>query len=207
MNSHHLCGLNILCYELVWTSSLWPKYSMLRACLELKERVEINKEVCEQSLIDNPTIIGGLNEDLTAKVVEIDESKFFHRKYHRGQWREGHWVFGGIERGSGKCFLVEVADRAAETLLTEIRRFLLEFRIEAFTDIILVFEICLFGFPRFILPGTIIMSDAWRAYNGSSRDVVDYNRPTSIHFQQSHIGENKLKEIITSQLRQVFPRK
>lgn len=24
-------------------SSLWPKYSMLRACLELKERVEINK--------------------------------------------------------------------------------------------------------------------------------------------------------------------
>ncbi|KAK9752594.1 hypothetical protein QE152_g4165 [Popillia japonica] len=44
-------------------------------------------------------------------------------------------------------------------------RFLLEFRIEPFTDIILVFEICLFGFPRFILPGTIIMSDAWRAYN------------------------------------------
>ncbi|KAK9754939.1 hypothetical protein QE152_g903 [Popillia japonica] len=60
--------------------------------------------------------------DLTAKVVEIDESKFFHRKYHRGQWRESHWVFGGIERGSGKCFLVELADRAAETLLTEIRR-------------------------------------------------------------------------------------
>ncbi|KAK9722577.1 ISXO2-like transposase domain [Popillia japonica] len=85
-------------------------------------------------------IIGGLNEDLTTKVVEIDESKFFHRKYHRGQWREGHWVFGGIERGSGKCFLVEVGDRAAETLLAEIR--------------------------RFILPGTIIMTDAWRAYNG-----------------------------------------
>ncbi|CAH1104427.1 unnamed protein product [Psylliodes chrysocephalus] len=42
-------------------------------------------------------IFGGLNKDGTAKIVEIDESKYFHRKYHRGQWREGHWVFGGIE--------------------------------------------------------------------------------------------------------------
>lgn len=23
-------------------------------------------------------------------VVEIDESKYFHRKYHRGLWTEGH---------------------------------------------------------------------------------------------------------------------
>ena len=54
-----------------------------------------------------------MNEDGTSVVVEIDETKFFHRKYHRGQWRPGHWVFGGIERGSGKCFLVEVPDRRA----------------------------------------------------------------------------------------------
>ncbi|KAK9719879.1 hypothetical protein QE152_g22353 [Popillia japonica] len=62
-----------------------------------------------------------------------------------------------------KCYYLRFV---GEMLLSEIRRFLLEFRIEAFTDIILVFEICLFGFPTFILPGTIIMSDAWRAYNG-----------------------------------------
>ena len=30
---------------------------------------------------------------------------------------EGHWVFGGMERGSGDSFLVEVAKRDAATLL------------------------------------------------------------------------------------------
>ena len=48
--------------------------------------------------------IGGMDLNGEAITVEIDESKFFHRKYHRGQWRQGHWVFGGIERESGKCF-------------------------------------------------------------------------------------------------------
>jgi hypothetical protein len=69
------------------------------------------RDICEQYLIENPEVIGGLHENGFSKVVEIDERKSFHRKYHRGQWREGHWVFGGIERGSGKCFLVEVPDR------------------------------------------------------------------------------------------------
>ena len=79
-----------------------------------------------------------MNEDGTSVVVEIDETKFFHRKYHRGQWRPGHWVFGGIERGSGKCFLVEVPDRRAVTLKEAI--------------------------VQYILPGTHIISDGWAAY-------------------------------------------
>ena len=55
----------------------------------------------------------GTADNGKARVVETDESKYFHRKYHRQQWREGHWVFGGIERRMGKCFLVEVPDRTA----------------------------------------------------------------------------------------------
>ena len=74
------------------------------------------RDVCEVDLETNSSVIGGINADGTPTVVEIDESKFFHRKYHRGQWRPGHWVFGGIERESRNCFLIEVPDRAVETL-------------------------------------------------------------------------------------------
>jgi hypothetical protein len=37
------------------------------------------KEVCEQYLIGNPTVIGGLDENCQSKTVEIDEYQFFHR--------------------------------------------------------------------------------------------------------------------------------
>jgi hypothetical protein len=77
------------------------------------------REICEQHLMDHPMQIGGLDQNDMSVVVEIDASKFFHRKYkyNRGQWREGHWVFGGVERNSEKCFLVEVPDRTEVTLL------------------------------------------------------------------------------------------
>jgi hypothetical protein len=41
------------------------------------------REVCEQHFIDHPTVIGDLDENCQSKTVEIDESKSFHRKYHR----------------------------------------------------------------------------------------------------------------------------
>ena len=37
----------------------------------------------------------------------------------------GHWVFVGIERGSGKCFLVEVPDRRVVTLKDAIVQYIL----------------------------------------------------------------------------------
>ena len=39
------------------------------------------------------------------KVVEIDESKFGKRKFHKGRRVDGVWVFGGIERETQKMFL------------------------------------------------------------------------------------------------------
>lgn len=72
--------------------------------------------------------------------VQIDETLVTRRKYDRGRVIRSHqWLFGGIEVGSGRAFLKLVRRRDAQTLE----------RI-----------IC-----RYILPGTTIMSDAWRAYS------------------------------------------
>src|SRR3954465_8321067 len=98
---------------------------------------------CQKYINRHSAEIGGMDEGGEAIVVEIDESKYFHRKYHRGQWRDGHWVFGGIERGTGNCFLVEVPDRSAATLEPLIE--------------------------RYILPGTHVISDGWAAYANIDR--------------------------------------
>lgn len=72
-------------------------------------------------------------------VVEIDEAKFGKRKYNRGRIIDGQWLFAGIERVSGKAFMEAVPNRNSETLLKIIK--------------------------NRISPGTIIMSDCWKAYN------------------------------------------
>ena len=63
--------------------------------------------------------IGGPGE-----IVEIDESKFGKRKYHKGHHVDGQWVFGGIERGSGRSFLVPVEKRDCATLLPIIQKYI-----------------------------------------------------------------------------------
>ena len=50
------------------------------------------RQTCEVTLLEKEEKIGG-----PAKTVQIDESKFGKRKYHRGHKVEGQWVFGGIE--------------------------------------------------------------------------------------------------------------
>jgi len=69
--------------------------------------------------------IGGMDDNGEPIAVEIDETKYFHRKYHGGQWREEHWVFGETEHTMGKCFLVEVADRSARTPQDKITEYIL----------------------------------------------------------------------------------
>ena len=124
-----------------------------------------NREVCAQYFIDHPCKIGGPNIE-----VEIDESKFGRRKYNRGRYSEGHWVFGGIKRVTGESFLVEVEKRDAATLIPIIE--------------------------EYIQPGSIIYSDQWKAYSslGSasssySHGVVNHSRhfvdpSTGVHTQQ-----------------------
>jgi hypothetical protein len=64
------------------------------------------REVCATILEVDSSPIGG-----PGKIVEIDESKFGKRKYHRGRRVDGIEVFGDRERGTRKCFLISVEDR------------------------------------------------------------------------------------------------
>lgn len=86
------------------------------------------------------------------KIVEIDEAKFGKRKYNRGRIVDGVWLFGGFERDSNNIFVKMVPNRNSKTLLEVIK--------------------------RLIKPGSIIMSDCWKAYNCLQDEGI-----YSIHYQ------------------------
>ena len=121
----------------------------------MSNRVAVNwynffRDVCSQYFLDHPITIGG-----PGKIVEIDESKFGKTKYHRGRHVDGHWVFGGIERGSRDAFMMVVPDRSKNALMPIIM--------------------------QYIRPGTTIISDEWRAYfdigtSGYTHLTVNYSK-------------------------------
>lgn len=115
------------------------------------------REVVFDALITtNSCRLGGYG-----RTVEIDESKFGKRKFHRGHQVDGQWVFGGIERETGRVFLEVVPGRSAEILVPIIK--------------------------KWIEPGTTIISDCWKAYDclqsqGFQHLKVKYNPSFRIKF-------------------------
>ena len=110
----HLKFEEILALTYWWSQEVPVKMAMHEtghASQTVVDWFNFHRDVCAQYFIDNPVQIGGVG-----KVVEIDESKFGRREYRH---QEGHWVFGGVERDSGDCFMVEVEDRSAATLLQQ----------------------------------------------------------------------------------------
>ncbi|KAG0929029.1 hypothetical protein G6F29_010856 [Rhizopus arrhizus] len=96
-------------------------------------------QVLQEDLQQNDCKIGGYDADGNPIVVEIDESKFGKRKYHRGHRVEGVWVVGGVEKTpERKCFLVVVNNRNTETMDTIIQ--------------------------NYVADGSIVHTDCWRAY-------------------------------------------
>uniref|UniRef100_A0A6P7FWW9 Uncharacterized protein LOC114334993 n=1 Tax=Diabrotica virgifera virgifera TaxID=50390 RepID=A0A6P7FWW9_DIAVI len=77
-------------------------------------------------------------------IIEMDEAKFGKRKYNVGRIIDGVWVWGAIDRTSKKLFLVPVEKRDRDTLLGVIK--------------------------EWILNGTTIYSDCWRAYDCLSHE-------------------------------------
>ena len=95
--------------------------------------------------------IGGIN-----KIVEIDETLMYRRKYNRGRLLNDVWIFGGICREDGRGFAVVVENRKEETLWDQIL--------------------------QHIEKGTTIISDSWSAYSCiKKRGGNDYQHLTVNH--------------------------
>ncbi|CAF1685796.1 unnamed protein product [Adineta ricciae] len=112
------------------------------------------RDVCAEYFLRNPVQIGG-----PGHIVEIDESCFGKRKYQRGcVLRAQQWDFGGVDLQTKECFMVEVDQRDALTLIPIIQ--------------------------QFIRPGSIIHSDQWRAYNSLQNDpaYVHFTVNHSVNF-------------------------
>jgi transposase-like protein len=116
------------------------------------------REVCLCILQQDNEKIGG-----PGKIVEIDESKFGKRKYHRGKRVEGVWIFGGIERETKRCFFEVVSDRSAATLIPIIQ--------------------------KYVEPDTTIHSDCWKAYSSLEKEgYIHLTVNHSIEFRNKDTG-------------------
>ena len=122
-----------------WFSYKCAQYELRMSDPAINDWSSFCREVCVSWVMKRSKKIGG--EGCT---IEIDESKFGRRKYNVGRVIEGQWVFGGICRESRAFFMVPVADRTSDTLLSII--------------------------SEYIEPGSTIISDCWKAYDCLSKE-------------------------------------
>ena len=116
------------------------------------------REVCINDVLHCSEPIGGNGVE-----VEIDESKFGKRKYHKGCRVEGQWVFGGCEKyNKSKIFMIPVSKRDCKTLIPIIQ--------------------------KWILPRSIIHSDCWKAYNQLQK--LGYKHVTVNHSKEFYNESN-----------------
>ena len=110
------------------------------------------RDIMSRTLLEAPIKLGGPNT-----IVEIDESKWGNkRKYNRGRMNmTNDWIFGLIQRDTGKVCLFIVRNRSAGELIPHTQ--------------------------NIVLPGTTIISDQWAAYN--SLNTLGYMHLTVNHRQ------------------------
>ena len=83
------CGI-ILVATVYWWADIDVKKTVIMRQVGVQSEAIVNwfnyiRDICAVWCVDHPMQIAGNNS-----VVEIDESNFMHRKFHRGRWHEGH---------------------------------------------------------------------------------------------------------------------
>ncbi|KAI4293291.1 hypothetical protein PAPHI01_2680, partial [Pancytospora philotis] len=97
-------------------------------------------------------------------VVEVDESKFGKRKYHRGHRVDGTWVLGAVEKtGKRRIIMLPVANRTREILLGIL--------------------------SRFVHPVSRMRSDRWKGYIGAAELFAAHETVNhSLHVKDPETG-------------------
>jgi IS1 family transposase/transposase-like protein len=131
--------LVFMCYMWAYEFPMW----IISRELDISQQTLVDwfnflRDVSVTWLDNNPIEIGGQDDDGNPIIVEIDETACGKREFHKGRKYNTRWVFGGVERLSGRCFAQMVSNRDKPTLLPLIQ--------------------------QHILPGSSIMTDGWSAY-------------------------------------------
>ncbi|XP_036328747.1 uncharacterized protein LOC118741046 [Rhagoletis pomonella] len=162
--------VKLIAFSYLWIKNVPQDFITEELSISLRTAIEWSnccREVVYTGMNRIGYQIGG-----AGSVVEIGESEFGRRKYDSGRGVEGQWVFGGVERGTNRCFLVPVEQRDKETLLAIIK--------------------------RWILPHTTIVSDFWKEYH-CLRDegYVHLKQNHSINFKNPQTQEhtNTIEEL------------
>lgn len=119
------------------------------------------REIVEILIEEENGILGGIDEEGNQIDVEIDEYSFMKRKYNRGRVGDPQWMFGAVERLSGRCFFVPVEARNSSTLLPII-------------------------YER-IAKGTRIISDCWAAYEHYPTIIYIYTKQLITPYISFHL--------------------
>jgi len=137
------------------------------------------RRLCTEHFNRHPIVLGGThrrNGRLQRKVVEVDESYFSRSKYRRGRAVPGIWVFGVVERQSGRCCLTIVRRRTRRVLHGLIQ--------------------------QQVAAHTCIVSDLWRGYTGLDRLPQGYRHRTINHSQ--HFVNPNNRSIHTNNIENVW---
>jgi len=105
-----ICRLNCM-----WLTIHYPRQQFIMREVGVSTQTVVDwssfcREVCVYWLERQSPVLGG-----QGVVVEIDEAKIGRRK--RGRWVNGNWIFGGIERGTDRCFIVPVQNCVSDTFV------------------------------------------------------------------------------------------